>query len=104
MSERESAHTTFPLTLICSFLTRHISIFLTKEDGPHTGGIENKVKSSLIKKEKEIFLIYKEIQKGPVAKSYMTTDLLTYSMVQHLRISSYIRKPFLIYDVAADPI
>jgi hypothetical protein len=28
------------------------------------------------KKEKEIFLIYKEIQNGAVAKSYMTNGLL----------------------------
>ncbi len=30
------------------------------------------------KKENKIFLIYKEIQKGPVAKSYMTNGLLIY--------------------------
>jgi hypothetical protein len=34
--------------------------------------------SALIKKEKEKFLIYKEIQKGAVAKSYMTNGLLIY--------------------------
>jgi hypothetical protein len=33
--------------------------------------------SSLIK-EKKIFLIYKEIQKGAVAKSYMSNGLLIY--------------------------
>ncbi len=41
---------------------------------------------TLIKKEKKIFLTYKEILKGSVAKSYMTTVC---------RISLYIRKPFL---------
>jgi hypothetical protein len=30
------------------------------------------------KKEKKIFLIYKEIQKGGVAKSYMSNGLLIY--------------------------
>jgi hypothetical protein len=30
------------------------------------------------KKENQIFLIYKEIQKGSVAKSYMTNGLLIY--------------------------
>jgi hypothetical protein len=30
------------------------------------------------KKENKIFLIYKEIQKGAVAKSYTTSGLLTY--------------------------
>jgi hypothetical protein len=46
------------------------------------------------KKENTIFLIYKEIQKGAVAKSYIT---------KYLRFSSYIRKPFLIYDFATAP-
>jgi hypothetical protein len=46
------------------------------------------------KKENKIFLIYKEIQKGAVAKSYMTI---------YLHFSSYIRKPFLIYDFATAP-
>jgi hypothetical protein len=42
------------------------------------------------KKENKIFLIYKEIQKGAVAKSYMTNGLLIF------------RKPFL--NVATAPI
>jgi hypothetical protein len=33
---------------------------------------------TLIKKKKKNFLIYKEIQKGAVAKSYMTNGLLIY--------------------------
>jgi hypothetical protein len=54
------------------------------------------------KKETKIFLIYKEIQNGAVAKSYMTNGLLKESsyMGKYLRISSYIRKPFLVYDFA----
>jgi hypothetical protein len=47
------------------------------------------------KKGKKIFLIYKEIQKGSVAKSYMTNGFLIYG--KYLGISSYIRKAFLIY-------
>jgi hypothetical protein len=51
------------------------------------------------KKEEKISLIYKEIQKGSGAwltpSSYMTKSW---------RIFSYIRKPFLIYDFALDPI
>ncbi len=35
------------------------------------------------------------------AKSYMTNCLLFYGKI--LRISSYIKKPFLIYDFAPDP-
>ncbi len=53
------------------------------------------------KKENQIFLI-KEIQKGSVAKSYMTITASSY-MVKYLRISSYTRKPFLIYDFSTDP-
>jgi hypothetical protein len=34
------------------------------------------------KKEKKIFLIYKEIQKGAVAKSYMRKGFLIYSMMK----------------------
>jgi hypothetical protein len=53
------------------------------------------------KKENKIFLIYKEIQKEAVAMSYVTNGLLIYD---YLRISLYIRKPFLIYDFATAPI
>jgi hypothetical protein len=55
------------------------------------------------KKENKIFLIYKEIQSGAVAKSYMTNGLLIYTG-KYLRISSYIRKPFLIYYFATAPL
>ncbi len=41
------------------------------------------------KKEKKIFLIYKEIKKEAVAKSYITKGLLIYCMTKNLRISSY---------------
>jgi hypothetical protein len=34
--------------------------------------------STLIKKEKKVFLTYREIQMGSVSKSYMTNDLLIY--------------------------
>ncbi len=57
------------------------------------------------KKETQIFLIYKETQKGSVAKSYMTNGLhkSTY-LVKYLRVSSDVRKPFLIHDFATAPI
>ncbi len=45
------------------------------------------------KKENKIFFYF---QKGSVAKSYMTNA--SSHVVKYLRISSYIRKPFLIYD------
>jgi hypothetical protein len=44
------------------------------------------------KKENQVFLIYREIQTGAVAKSYITNDLLIYG--EYFRISSYFRKPF----------
>jgi hypothetical protein len=55
------------------------------------------------KKENQIFLIDKEIQNGEVANSNMTNGLLIY-MGKYLRISSYVRKPFLIYDFATAPL
>jgi hypothetical protein len=55
------------------------------------------------KKENKIFLIYKEIQNGAVAKSYVTNGLLIHIWFKYLRISAYIRKPFLIYDFATAP-
>jgi hypothetical protein len=56
-------------------------------------------------KNKIKFLICKEIQNGAVAKSYdsyMTYGLLIYG--ENLRISSYIRKAFLIKDFATAPL
>ncbi len=41
------------------------------------------------KKENKIFLIYKEIQNGAVAKSYMNNGHLILYMGKYLRISSY---------------
>jgi hypothetical protein len=53
------------------------------------------------KKEKKIFLIYKEIQKGAFAKSYMTNGLLIYGEIfAHFLIY----KPFLINDFATAPL
>jgi hypothetical protein len=47
------------------------------------------------KKENQIFLIYKEIRNGAVAKSYMTNGLLIYGEIfAH----------FLIYDFATAPL
>ena len=57
------------------------------------------------KKENKIFIIYKKIQNGAFAKSYMTNGLLKSSyMTVCLSISSYIRNPFLIYDFETAPI
>ncbi len=56
------------------------------------------------KHENKIFLIYKEIQKGfgwKVINDWRPPH--TY-MVKYLRISSYIRKPFLKCDFATYPI
>ncbi len=61
-------------------------------------------KRALIKKKIKIFLIYKEIQNGAVAKSYMTNGLLITYLGKYLRISSHIRKPFLIYNFATAPL
>jgi hypothetical protein len=49
------------------------------------------------RKENKTFLIYKEIQKGSGAKSYMTNGLPIYDKI-YLCIFPYFRKPFLKYD------
>jgi hypothetical protein len=56
------------------------------------------------KKENQIFLIYKEIRIcRAVAKSYITNGLIIYGEIfSHFLI--YIRKPFLIYDLATPPL
>ncbi len=48
------------------------------------------------------FLIFKEIQRDRV-QSHIWLTAISF-MVKNLRISSYTRKPFLIYDFAPDPI
>jgi hypothetical protein len=53
------------------------------------------------KKEKKIFLVYKEIQKGLGAKSYMTKGFLIYEEVRKYLV--IIRRPLVIYDFAPYP-
>jgi hypothetical protein len=55
-------------------------------------------------KRKSNFLIYKEIQNGAVAKSYMTNGLLIYGEIFCAFPVIHIRKPFLIYDFATAPL
>jgi hypothetical protein len=51
------------------------------------------------KKENQIFLIYKEVQSGPVAKSNMRKGFLIYEdMRKYLNISPNVRRPLMIYD------
>jgi hypothetical protein len=52
------------------------------------------------KKENTIFLIYKEIQNGSVAKSYVSNGLLIYREI----FAHFLRKPFLLYDCATAPL
>ncbi len=55
-----------------------------------------------VKKENQIFSIYKEIQLEQLqSHKWLTTSSY---MGKYLRISSYIRKPFLIYDFATAPL
>jgi hypothetical protein len=59
---------------------------------------------TLKKKENQNVLKYKEIQNGAVAKPYMNNCILIHGEKFALRISSYIRKPFLIYDFVTAPL
>ncbi len=51
------------------------------------------------KKENKIFLIYQEIQRDVIFDERPPHI----RMMKYLRISSYIRKPFFIYDFAPEP-
>jgi hypothetical protein len=53
------------------------------------------------KKEKKIFLMYKEIQMGAVAMSYMRRGFVIY---EEMRKYLVMRRPLVIYDIATDPI
>jgi hypothetical protein len=59
------------------------------------------------KKENQIFLIYKKIQRGAVAKSYMRKGFLIYEEMRKyfpiLYSVQYMRWPLVIYDVATAP-
>jgi hypothetical protein len=55
---------------------------------PHVGQVRVSQEGNILymytrtdKKENQIFLIYKEIQNGAVAKSYMTNGLLIYGKI-----------------------
>jgi hypothetical protein len=58
---------------------------------------------TLIKRNKN-FLIYKEIQSGAVAKSYMMKGFLIYEdMRKYFPWSPYMRRPLVINDFATAP-
>ncbi len=53
--------------------------------------------------KKKIFLIYKEIQSGAVAKSYVRKGFLILYMRKCANISPYMRRQLVIYDFATAP-
>jgi hypothetical protein len=55
------------------------------------------------KKENKIFLIYKEIQMGAVAKSYMRKCFLIYEEMCKYLVIYCKRRPAVIYDFATAP-
>jgi hypothetical protein len=55
------------------------------------------------KKENKIFLLYKEIQSGAVAKSYMRKGSLILYMMKCANIP-YMRRPLVIYDFPTAPL
>jgi hypothetical protein len=56
----------------------------------------------LIKNKIKIFLIYKEIQSGAVAKSTMRKGFLIYEEMRKY-FPIYMRRPLVIYDFATAP-
>ncbi len=64
----------------------------------------SQVVASLIKKKiKFSSYIRKFIMEQLHSRIYMTNGLLIYGQVNYLRISSYVTKPFLIYDFVTAP-
>jgi hypothetical protein len=57
-----------------------------------------------LKKRKEIFLIYKEIQSGAVAKSDMRKGFLIYEEMRKYFPIYCMRRPLVIYDFATAPL
>jgi hypothetical protein len=55
------------------------------------------------KKENKIFLIYKEIQIGSSAKSFMRKGFLILYRKKCANFSPYMRRPLVIYVFAPDP-
>jgi hypothetical protein len=56
------------------------------------------------KNENQIFLIYKEIQSGAVAKSYMRKGFLIYVLYEEMRkYFPYMRRLLVIHDFATPP-
>jgi hypothetical protein len=62
---------------------------------------DNKPKKYTDKKEKKIFLIYRKFRREQLL-SHIRLTASSY-MTKNLRISSYVRKPFLTYDFATAP-
>ncbi len=56
------------------------------------------------KKEKQIFLIYKEIQNGTVAKSYMRKGFLIYEEIRKYLAIYEDWRPIVIFDFATVPV
>jgi hypothetical protein len=55
------------------------------------------------KKENQIFLVYKEIQSGAVAQSYLKKGFLIYEEMFKYFPIYYMRRPLVIYDFATAP-
>jgi hypothetical protein len=56
------------------------------------------------KKETQIFLIYKKIQSGAVAKSFMRKGFLIYEEIRKYFPIYSMRRPLVIYDFATAPL
>jgi hypothetical protein len=55
------------------------------------------------KKEKKIFLIYREIQRGAVAKSYIRKGFLIYTKMRKYFPIYSMRRPLVIYKAVSEP-
>ncbi len=93
-SLRDVAHDGVLCTFSIKAQSQTVASGVVRQGRRHGPSITYKITPSCTdKKENKIFLIYKEIQNGAVAKSY--NGLHIYGDI--FAHSSYIRRPFLIY-------
>jgi hypothetical protein len=88
-----------PLLILIMLFTYHSTCYLFDASDDNLQGLLDIMHTN--KKENQILLIYKEIQSGAVAKSYMRKGFLIYE--EFANISPYMRRPLVIYDFATSP-
>jgi hypothetical protein len=69
----------------------------------HTSLYNKQSTAYTVKKEKKVFFLCKEIQKGSGAKSYMRKSYLIYEEMRKYLVIYSMRRLLVVYDFAPDP-